>query len=59
LCIHPEEHEDYEVVIDTSLNNNDLDVNTESITTRYTDTGAIRLTNLGKSFVKACRGPQV
>jgi Abortive infection alpha len=59
LCIHPEEYENYEVVVDTSLNNNDLDVDTESITNRYTDTGAIRLTNLGKSFVKACSGPQV
>lgn len=58
LCNHPEEYEDYEVVVDTSLDSDELDVSTESITNRFTDTEAIRLTNLGKSFVKACRGPQ-
>ncbi|KPQ32639.1 MAG: protein of unknown function (DUF4393) [Phormidesmis priestleyi Ana] len=59
LCNHPEDYEDYEVVVDTSLDSSDeLDVSTESITNRFTDTEAIRLTNLGKSFMKACRGPQ-
>jgi hypothetical protein len=58
LCYHPEDYEDYEVVVETSLNDDELDTNTESITNRFTDTGAIRLTSLGKKFVKACRGPQ-
>lgn len=58
LCNHPEKYEDYEVVVDTALDSDELDVSTESITNRFTDTEAIRLTNLGKSFVKACRGPQ-
>jgi Abortive infection alpha len=58
LCIHPEDYEDYEVVVDTTLDNDDLNVNTESITNRYTNTETIRLTSLGKSFVKACHGPQ-
>ncbi len=57
LCKHPENQDTYEVVVNTSLDDNDLDVDTEMITNHYTDMDSIRLTNLGKDFVKACRGP--
>ncbi|WP_103669511.1 Abi-alpha family protein [Pseudanabaena sp. BC1403] len=56
LCYHPDEEESYEVVTETSLDDEELSVNTESITNIYANTEVIRLTRLGKSFVKACRG---
>lgn len=56
LCYHPEEEESYEVVTETSLDDEELSVNTDSVTNIYTDTEVVRLTRLGKSFVKACRG---
>lgn len=58
LCEHPESYEDYEVVVGTSLDNDELDVDTQSIANRYIDTDVIRLTGLGKDFVRVCRGPQ-
>ena len=41
LCYHPEEEESYEVVTETSLDDEELSVNTDSVTNIYTDTEVI------------------
>ncbi|GAB4364963.1 MAG: hypothetical protein Kow00121_01090 [Elainellaceae cyanobacterium] len=57
LCEHPEDTEEVEVITKASLSEeNELDMENEYITNHVVNTNSIRLTVLGKNFMKACRG---
>lgn len=72
LCRHPEEVSEVDVITSAALNkyerktipdisaeeeDYELDVDEESVTSRVVDESSIRLTNLGKGFMKACQQP--